>query len=240
MALMSQALVVGASSEIGAAIAVALTDLGLSPVLMGRDEEKLRRTASACQPLVRQPGQKTRTCVLDVTDHAALMGTVAAIAKENPVSAAVWVAGLFDWAPAQEADPARWATLIDTNLTAAAVFTAAAAPALIEAAPSALVYIGSMAGHHRFANNAAYVASKHGLAGLAGGTFLDLRDHGVKVSLVSPGLVAAGGGPTSPAGASKPDRLLSAADVAHAVRFVVTFPGRGCPTSITIEPQETP
>jgi short-subunit dehydrogenase len=48
------------------------------------------------------------------------------------------------------------------------------------------VVIGSVPAHQAFANNAAYVASKHGLAGPAGGTFLDLRNLGVKVSLVSP------------------------------------------------------
>lgn len=87
------------------------------------------------------------------------------------------------------------------------------------------------------------MASKHGLAGLAGlagATFLDVRDRGVKVSLVSPGLVAAGAGLLSPAGRTSPERLLTPADVAAAVRFVVTFSGTGCPTEIVLQPQHTP
>lgn len=48
--------------------------------------------------------------------------------------------------------------------------------------PAALVFIGSGAGHRIYPNNAAYVASKHGLTALAQATFLDVQDAGVKVS----------------------------------------------------------
>lgn len=77
-------------------------------------------------------------------------------------------------------------------------------------------------------------------AGLAGATFLDVRDRGVKVSVVSPGLVAAGGGLLSDAGPSHPDDLLTPRDVAAAVRFVVTFSETGCPTEIELQPQRSP
>lgn len=83
-------------------------------------------------------------------------------------------------------------------------------------------------------------ASTHGLAGLAGATFLDVRDRDVKVSLISPGLVAAAGGLSSAAGQERPTELLQPEDVAPAVRFVVTFPPRGCPTEIQLQPQRQP
>lgn len=233
-----QGIVVGASSEIGAAVAAVLAQRGLSPMLIGRDEGRLADAAARCRPLLR-PGHDVQTRAVDVTDHDHLTTTVRTLADRGRVSAAVWVAGVFDWAPAQEADPARWAALIDVNLTAAAVFTATVAPLLVQSAPSALIFIGSTAAHQAFGGNAAYVASKHGLAGLAGATFLDLRDHQVKVSLVSPGLVAAGAGLLSPAG-DHPERLLSPGHVADCVGFVLDFPGSGCPTVIRLEPQATP
>ena len=113
-------------------------------------------------------------------------------------------------------------------------------PALIAAAPSTLVYIGSGAAHRAFANNAAYVASKHGLAGLAEAVFLDVRDRDVKVSLISPGIVAAGASLATSAAQHRPHELLAPDDVAAAVRFVATFPVRGCPTHIQLQPQRTP
>jgi NADP-dependent 3-hydroxy acid dehydrogenase YdfG len=149
----------------------------------------------------------------------------------------VWVAGLFDWASADRADPATWHRLIDVNLTAASVLAALSAPHLVANAPSALVLIGSGAGHTAYADNAAYVASKHGLTGLARALFLDLRDHGVKVSLVSPGLVAAGAGLSSPAGQTRPAELLQPEDVADAVDFVLRSPAHVCPTEIRLMPQ---
>ena len=130
--------------------------------------------------------------------------------------------------------------MITINLTSAAVVTRLVLPHLLAAAPSTLVYLGSGAAHQAYPDNAAYVASKHGLAGLAAATFLDVRDRDVKVSLVSPGLVAAGAGLDSPTGRTHPDRLLTPQDVAQTVRFVLTFPARGCPTHIQVQPQRTP
>ena len=229
-----QALVVGASSTIGAAIAVELAELSFSLTLWGRDAGRLRRAAEACSGADVAPHQ------IDVTDASQLTTGVAALVARGPLRAVVWAAGLFDWAPAQDADPDVWAELLDVNLVAAARITPLVLPHLIEAAPSALVYLGSGAARSVYANNAAYVASKHGLAGLAGATFLDVRHRDVKVSLISPGLVAAGAALQSPAGQDHPERLLQPEDVAAAVRFVVTFPRRGCPIEIQLQPQREP
>jgi NADP-dependent 3-hydroxy acid dehydrogenase YdfG len=160
--------------------------------------------------------------------------------SRGPLGLVVWAAGVFDWAPADSAEPDTWDRLFDVNLVAAAATTRMVLPALIDAAPSALVYIGSGASRQVFANNAAYVASKHGLAGLAGGVFLDVRDRDVKVSLISPGLVAAGASLTTPRGRVAPESLLQPTDVASAVRFVVNSPTRACPTEIQLQPQRTP
>jgi NADP-dependent 3-hydroxy acid dehydrogenase YdfG len=231
-----QALIVGASSDIGAAIAADLADLGYDITAWGRDEARLQSTVERS----RAAGQHAVADVVDVTDHARTRRAAARVRARGQLSVVVWAAGVFDWAAADTADPSTWARVLDVNLTAAAFLTPLVLPPLLAAAPSALVYIGSGAARQAFAHNAAYVASKHGLAGLAGATFLDVRDRGVKVSLVSPGLVAAGAGLLSGAGQHHPERLLTAADVAAAVRFVVTFPGTGCPTEIRLDPQRTP
>ncbi|GAA0816467.1 SDR family NAD(P)-dependent oxidoreductase [Spirilliplanes yamanashiensis] len=172
-----QALVVGASSDIGRAVAVELAGLGYALSLWGRDPARLAATARAAGGAVD---------VVDLAASGTLPAAVAQVADRGPLAAVVYAAGLFDWAPADAAD-----------------------------------------------------AAKHGLAGLSRATFLDVRDRGVKVSLVSPGLVAAGAGLAAPA-ARHPERLLAPADVAAAVRFVVTFPARGCPTEIRLQPQHSP
>jgi NADP-dependent 3-hydroxy acid dehydrogenase YdfG len=232
---LGQALVVGASSTIGTAIAVELAGLGHRVTLWGRDQGRLDVAADSCSAV----GPPAVVDLVDVTEHVRLADHLAVVTARGPLQVVVWAAGLFDWALADEADPATWARLLDVNLVSAAVLTPLALPHLVAAAPSALVYLGSGAAHTVYRNNAAYVASKHGLAALARATFLDVQDHDVKVSLVSPGLVAAGGGLWSPAGQTRPQELLQPEDVAAAVRFVVTFPSRGCPTEIRLQPQRS-
>ena len=230
-----RALMVGATSTIGRGLALELAELGYHLVLWGRRTDELAATAA----LVEDAGVPVQTATVDVTDPVQLRAAVQALA-DAPLHAAVWTPGLFEWGRADHVDPDAWRGLMEVNVTAPAVFTALVAPLLVASAPSALVYLGSGAGHQAYPYNAAYVASKHGLTGLARATFLDLRDADVKVSLISPGLVAAGGGLLSPAGQQRPDELLAVADVAAALRFVVTSPPACCPTEIHLQPQRSP
>src|SRR5215211_5404919 len=215
------ALVVGATSEIGAAIAARLLERGFTVTGWGRCEERLAALTD------RTGGQLTPDRV-DVTDDAAVVASLERLDRRiqdrQPLRVVVWSAGLFDWAPADEADPTTWSRLLDVNLTAAARLTPRVLSRLRGDPPSTLVFIASGAAHRVFPGNAAYVASKHGLAALAGGAFLDVRRQGVRVSVVSPGLVAAGAGLSSPLGRTAPERLLTPEDVAGAVEYVVTFP----------------
>ncbi|GAA1434198.1 hypothetical protein GCM10009616_27920 [Microlunatus lacustris] len=235
MSTRRRALLVGATSAIGRGLAVELAVLGHDLVLWGRRPAELEVTAEQ----VRAAGAEVRTATLDVTDDTALRAAVGTLGGEA-LHVAVWTPGLFDWGRADRADPAAWRVLMQVNVTAPAVFTALVAPLLVSSAPSSLVYLGSGAGHQAYPDNAAYVASKHGLTGLARATFLDLRDADVKVSLISPGMVAAGAGLLSPVGQQRPQELLAVADVAAALRFVVTSSPACCPTEIQLQPLRSP
>lgn len=225
------ALVVGATSDIGAAIVRRLASGGWTVSAWGRSEQRL-------QDLVAEHGPTVSAQTVDVTDAEAVQGALAELDGQavGPLQVVVWAVGVFDWGPADEADPEVWGRLLDVNLVAAARATPQLLTRLRRSAPSTLVYIGSGAAHRVFPDNAAYVASKHGLAALAAATFLDVKRHGVRVSVVSPGLVAAGAGLLSPQGREDPDLLLQPEDVADAVGFVVDFPGRGCPVLVELQP----
>src|SRR5437588_6105899 len=76
-----------------------------------------------------------------------------------------------------------------------------------------------LAGRNTFAGGGLYCASKWGLLGLSGCMMEDLREHGIRVSVVCPGSVAtefSGSRPKDPAKALTPE------DVAHAVETIVT------------------
>jgi NADP-dependent 3-hydroxy acid dehydrogenase YdfG len=231
---MTQAVVIGGSSEIGAAIGRVLAELDHDVQLWGRHLPRLESAAGS----IRAAGGRATGTVVDVSDRAALRAAAEQVRAGSRLGVVVWAAGVFDWADADVAEPDTWDRLFDVNLTAAAAATRLLLPGLLAGSPSSLIYLGSAASRQPFRHNAAYVASKHGLAGLAGAVWLDVRDRGVKVSLIAPGLVAAGAGLRSPQGQASPERLLQPADIAAAVRFVVTFPDRGCPTEIRLEPQD--
>ncbi|MBB3676438.1 SDR family oxidoreductase [Modestobacter versicolor] len=216
---MGQALVVGASSEIGAAVVRALTAAAHDCLGWGRDARRL----------------PARSRVVDLREPAEVDAALAEL--PDRLSVVVYAAGLFDWAPADTGDPAVWDELLAVNLAAAMRVTRGVLPALLAAAPSSLVLLGSAAAHTAFAGNPAYVASKHGLAGFARSVFLDVRDRDVAVTLLSPGLVAAGAGLQAPG--VEPARLLQPADVADAVRWVVGTPAHVCPVEVQLQSQRT-
>ena len=216
------ALVVGASSDIGSAVARALTADGFACVLWGRDRGRLPDGAAAYDEVDLRSADDVRAGLSRLPDR---------------LSAVVYAAGLFDWAPADSGDPDVWYELLTVNLAAAMRVTRGVLPALIAGAPSSLVLLGSGAARSAFPNNPAYVASKHGLAGFARSVFLDVRDRDVAVTLVSPGLVAAGAGLLAGIPA---ERLLQPDDVAEAVRWVVGTPAHVCPVELELQPQRTP
>jgi NADP-dependent 3-hydroxy acid dehydrogenase YdfG len=217
------ALVVGASSAIGAAVAAGLAADGFDCLLWGRDGRRL----AAVGP---------RWDVVDLRSPVEVQAGLDRL--PGRLSAAVYAAGLFDWAPADAGEPDVWDELLTVNLAAAMRVTRGVLPALIAGAPSSLVLVGSGAARTAFAGNPAYVASKHGLAGFARSVFLDVRDRDVAVTLLSPGLVAAGAGLRAPG--IRPEQLLQPADVAAAVRWVVATPPNVCPVEIELQPQRAP
>jgi NADP-dependent 3-hydroxy acid dehydrogenase YdfG len=224
------ALVVGATSGLGAAIARTLGEAGHHLALWGRDRQRLEA--------VVEEGRRTGAAhgtALDVRDRPALDAAAGALDGLPPLGVAVWAAGVFDWALADEADPARWDEVLDVNLAAAAHWAALVAPRLVAAAPARLVLLASGAGHTAYRNNAAYVASKHGLVGLGRALFEDLRDRGVGVSIVSPGIVDAGGGRLAP-----PGPKLRVEDVTAAVRYIVESAPGCCPTEVLLQPVALP
>ncbi|MEJ1160872.1 SDR family NAD(P)-dependent oxidoreductase [Prosthecomicrobium sp. N25] len=176
------ALVTGAGSGIGAAVARALAGAGARVSLAGRRREPLAETAAA---LGAQAGA---IAILDVTDRAAVAAGVAAVeAEAGPVSILVNNAGRAASGPFERIAAETWDDMLAVNLTGAFLVTQAVLPGMLARRAGRIVNVASTAGLVGYPYVAAYVAAKHGLVGLTRALALEVARKGVTVNAVCPG-----------------------------------------------------
>ena len=180
------ALVTGAGSGIGRAIAVELAARGASVACGGRDEAAIADTAQA----IAESGERAEPVVLDVRDAAGAEQAVAR-AKEafGGLDILVNNAGIARVEPLHDSDIDAWRDVIDTNLTGAFLCCRAAVSLLAESGRGAIVNVGSVNGILTMRGLSSYCASKGGLHHLTRELALELADSAIRVNCVAPGFV---------------------------------------------------
>lgn len=174
-------LITGAGSGIGAALVRRLSDRGDELVLVARSGER------ADELLAAHPG--ARALVADLADPAGLERALADADLPDRLDSVVHLAGVVDLAPVADFDLTAWQQHLDVNLTAPALLTRAALPAL-RVARGTVVFVNSGAGLSANPTWSAYAASKFGLRALADALRGEEREQGVRVSTVFPGRTA--------------------------------------------------
>jgi NAD(P)-dependent dehydrogenase (short-subunit alcohol dehydrogenase family) len=183
------ALVTGAGSGIGRAVALAFAAEGAQVVVAGRRREALTETVR----LIEETGGKALAVTADVTDATESRALVeAAVDRFGSLDVAVNNAGVFRGGqPLAELSSADWREQLDINLTG--VFLALRAEIRqMRSQPSggAIVNIASTFGAHtRAPGAAAYAATKAAVSALTRGAALDHIHEGVRINAVSPGAV---------------------------------------------------
>src|SRR5204862_7316768 len=114
-----------------------------------------------------------------------------------------------------------FATVIDTNLRGIFYTCRFVLPSMIERRKGHIINIASIAGKVGSATRAVYCASKFGVIGFTESLAEEVRQHGIRVSLICPGSTDTRFSPTETAGNAR-DRMLRPEDIAHAVRAIVT------------------
>lgn len=177
---MAQALVTGATSGIGRAIARALHAAGHEVVAIGRQPDALAA-------LEREDGLKTLR--LDIADRGALDEAVAGLAPDILVNNAGMMPPLAHFC---DSDPDDIDRAIAVNLTAAVLLTRLIAPGMCARGRGHIFFTGSTAGHAPFPNLAVYCATKAAISGFAQALRLDMAPAGVRVTEIVAGRVETG------------------------------------------------
>ena len=169
-----RALVTGAASGIGEAVARALAARGATVIVADRDADGAERVAA-------EIGGEPWT--VDLADLDAL--------ADHPVEADILVnnAGIQTVSPIEDFDPARFRMMIDLMVTAPFLLTRAVLPGMYAAGWGRVVNVSSVHGLRASAFKAAYVTAKHGLEGLSKVIALEGAPHGVTSNCINPGYV---------------------------------------------------
>ena len=182
------ALITGASRGIGAATARELARRGYSLVLAARSAEGLdglaRELESVGSPYLAVPTDLRCKEQIDALAQAALdhFGFIDVLIHNAGVAyARHWLLDLSD---------DNVADLIETNLLAPVHLTRRLLPSMIERKKGFIGFIGSVGGHVALPAGSVYSASKFGLRGFAGALRREVKEHGINVSVISPGFVA--------------------------------------------------
>jgi 3-hydroxybutyrate dehydrogenase len=180
------AIVTGAASGIGRAIAHRFAKAGARVVIADLDRGAAAATAREIDP---DPG-KAIGIAMDVTDEQAVSAGVAeAVSRFGGVDILVSNAGIQIVHPLEEFSYAEWKKLLAIHLDGAFLTTRACLPHMYKAGRGSLIYMGSV--HSKLASvlKAPYVTAKHGLIGLAKTMAKEGAAHGVRANVICPGFV---------------------------------------------------
>ncbi|MDO9488470.1 MAG: SDR family NAD(P)-dependent oxidoreductase [Sphingomonadaceae bacterium] len=212
------AVVTGAASGIGRALALAAGERGMHVALCDIAPEPLEETAR----LVRAAGGKATTAIVDVSDAAAVAAFAETIRAELPPIALLFAnAGVQRQGSVIDMSLADWRLLFDVNVLGVVGLLAAFTKPLIAAGnPAQIVITGSTGAMLSPPNLIAYCATKHALWPVAEGLRADLESAGapVGVTFLMPGAVA-----TRIFDAADPDRPAPADSIEPSVVADMVF-----------------
>jgi NADP-dependent 3-hydroxy acid dehydrogenase YdfG len=233
-------IITGAASGIGAATAVefartcsAQLVLGILPGQDASDVVRAVRDAGGDAKLVEADVRSPEEC-LGLAETAVTWGGQIDFVYAN--------AGVADQSTIAGGDPARWRWVVETNLLGTAFTVRAALPAMIERRSGHIFITASTSGRESYVGEPMYIASKWGLVGFGHAARKELSHHGIRVTLIEPGIVDSPLTRNAPAVAPMLTQSipLQPDDVARAVVYAFGQPLHVNVSELTVEPVKSP
>jgi NAD(P)-dependent dehydrogenase (short-subunit alcohol dehydrogenase family) len=226
------ALVTGAGTGIGKAVALALMKEGYAVVLAGRRQDKLEETANEG----KSTGAKSLVVPTDVSDAASIKELFAKTkATFGRLDVLFNNAGIGAPAvPLEELPLETWRKVVDTNLTGMFLCTQEAIRIMKDQTPRGgrIINNGSISAHTPRPRSAAYTSTKHAVSGLTKSTSLDCRAYDITCSQIDIGNAATpltermvqGQGVMQADGRMAVEPRMDADDVGKAVVYIANLP----------------
>jgi NAD(P)-dependent dehydrogenase (short-subunit alcohol dehydrogenase family) len=224
------ALVTGAGSGVGRAVALGLAVAGYDVALSGRRPEPLEATKAEIEAM----GRRALARSTDVGDEASVAALFAAVAETfGRLDLLFNNAGIgAPPVPLDELPVATWKAVVDTNLTGAFLCTREAMRLMKGQTPRGgrIINNGSISAHAPRPHSAPYTATKHAITGLTRSTSLDGRAHDIACGQVDIGNAATEmtermqTGVLQPDGSTRVEPVMNVKHVADAVVYMASLP----------------
>ncbi|MCF6734944.1 SDR family oxidoreductase [Blastococcus sp. KM273129] len=235
------AVVTGASSGLGRAVALRLAADGHRVALLARGAEDLGAVAAE----VERAGGTALTCAVDLADAAATRAAAEEVlTRWGRADVLVNAAATDAPGPVASTTVEDWDRVLAVNLRAPFLLSRAVFPAMRRAGGGTIVTVSSVAGRRGWADAAAYCSSKFALTGFTQALAAEGRAHGIRACVLYPGAMATSWGvwdPSArrPAGvgdAPDPRDALPPERVAELVAWLVQAPGELVLNEVTVTP----
>jgi 3-oxoacyl-[acyl-carrier protein] reductase len=226
------AVVTGAGSGIGKAIAIELGRIGAKVALAARSRPELEETGRiiGSSASVIPANVRKKEDVHQLLDLAS--------SSLGPIDILVNAAGVGIFGPVADFTDEDFATLIETNLRSIFYACRYVLPSMMERRTGHIINIASIAGKVGSANRAAYCASKFGVVGFTESLAEEARQYGVRAAVVCPGSTDTAFSGDNKTGSR--ERMLRPEDVARVVAMMVTEEQNSFISEVVLRPVRKP